>query len=194
MLTRHDIPLRRLLAACLALGPLLAAPSPARAGAHVGVDFDLGAPLHSELRLATGLGARGGYRFDLGPVWLQPEAGACLVHFDGDGRGGPPLDVPRFLGGVRLGFVFARIVQPALYTHGGIGWYGSQASGATADLGLAVEVAPVRHFTFGAQLAYNVVDAGLRPGAMIQPWRLPVPGDWLAVQWISAGVHGGFTF
>ena len=43
MLTRHDIHIPRIFTACLTLVALLAAPSPARAGAHVAVDFDLGA-------------------------------------------------------------------------------------------------------------------------------------------------------
>ena len=184
---------------------LLLAPTPAHAAAHAAVDFDLGAPIGQRyFRYGTALGARFGWRFDLGPVWLQPEAGASFVTFKEAAishMSGQPLDLPRLVGGARLGLGPRRLVQPAFYAHAGIGWRENVARGPAADLGLALDLAPVPHFTVGAQLGYNVLSATLprHPGTVIMtpggPVTIPAPTPApSAIQWISAGIHGGFTF
>ena len=192
------------IAPLLTLAALLA-PTPALAGAHAGVDFDLSAPIgQRSLRYGTALGARFGWRFDLGPVWLQPETGVSFVTFKESTLShmiGQPLDVPRLVAGARLGLGPRRVVQPALYAHGGLGWRENVARGPAADVGLALDLALVPHFTLGAQLGYNVLVAALpqHPATVIMTAGGPVtikppttPPS--AIQWISAGIHGGFTF
>lgn len=166
--------------------------TPALAGGHIGVDFDAGAPIHGVSGVATGLGARLGWRFDLGPVWLQPEAGGSFVTMT-PVKDGYPLYVPRFLWGARLGLAVSRVVQPSVFGHGGVGWRGNEARGPAADVGLALDLALVPHFSFGAHLAYNFVgtDHTIAPdyGMMMDPSL-----TFDAIAWLSAGVHGGFTF
>jgi hypothetical protein len=204
---RHPtpFPVPRLTAAGLVVAALLLASSPARAGGRIGVDFDLGAPVkpvYLVLSNGVGLSVRGGWRFDLGPVWLQPEAGASFVTFDRTPdkydrlpSGGPAhsdtYSVPRLLAGARFGVGLGWIVQPALFTHVGIGWREHVSSGPAADVGLAFDVERVPHFTFGAQLAYNVVVApGLAPSGFPGSHGEGLP----PIQWLSAGLHAGFSF
>ena len=52
----------------------------AEVGGHVDADLDLGAPMEGR-NFALGGGGRFGWRFDFGPVWLQPEAGGSYVGF-----------------------------------------------------------------------------------------------------------------
>jgi hypothetical protein len=63
---------------------LLTLPAHADPGGRVAVDLDLGAPIGIDARsFAIGAAARLGWRFDLGPVWLQPEVGGGYVAFVG---------------------------------------------------------------------------------------------------------------
>lgn len=201
-MTTHDRWRRRALAAVSFA--LLLAPSPARAGGRVAADFDLGAPVKPVyLALGTGVGlsVRGGWRFDLGPVWLQPEAVASFVTFDrtpdqydrlpSRSPGSDTYSVPRLLAGARFGVGLGWIVQPALYAHAGIGWREHISNGPAADVGLALDFEPVPHLTLGAQVAYNVVVApGLAPSGFPGSQGASLP----PIQWISAGMHAGFTF
>ena len=189
-------------AALLALAALLS-PSPAHAAATMAVDFDLAAPLHQpSLRYAVGLGARFGWRFDLGPLFLQPELGASLLSFKQaptEGVTASSSDVPRLLGGARLGLARTGVVQPFLFGHGGLGWAANVARGPTADVGLGLDVALVPHFTFGAQLAYNTLSVSSQPHTVVimtavGPVSTTSPALSASLQWISAGIHGGLTF
>ena len=64
----------RAAAACLALGAVLTTAAPARAGGTLDVDFNLATHVGQETVL-YGVAGRAGWRFDVGPVWIQPEAG-----------------------------------------------------------------------------------------------------------------------
>ena len=185
------------------LAASLLTPAPALAGAHAAVDFDLGAPLGQQrARYAAGLGARLGWRFDLGPVWLQPEAAASFVTFKEaviQGTIGAPTDIPRVLGGARLGLALTGVVQPVLFGHAGIGWDDNLARGPAGDVGLALDVALVPHFTFGVQAAYNLLAIALQQHVSTVvtssgPVTVSSPSSPSTLQWISAGIHGGFTF
>jgi hypothetical protein len=167
-------------------------PTPALAGGHIGVDFDAGAPIHGVDGVATGLGARLGWRFDLGPVWLQPETGGSFVTVTRV-KDGYPMYVPRFLWGGRLGLSVSRVVQPSVFGHGGVGWRVNEARGPAADVGVALDLTLVPHFSFGAHLAYNFVGADHTIGPNYAMMMIPSLTRE-AIAWLSAGVHGGFTF
>ena len=191
MITRH---LPRILIPLA----LLLAPTLAHAAVTTAVDFDLGAPTLSTRKLpgyAAALGARVGYRFDLGPVWIQPEGGASYTSFK-DLPMTAGLDVPRFIAGARLGLALSPLVQPSLYGHGGVGWFGHAAPGGTGTVGLAIDVMPARHFSFGAQVGYSGLATGpIAPGPCTPEPHLPCPAPMSSsIQWIAAGVHGGFAF
>jgi hypothetical protein len=162
----------------------------AAGGGHVDADLDLGAPMDGG-SLALGIGGRFGWRFDFGPVWLQPEAGGQLHQLsrrrsNGDEHIGRVLArrprLPRrALGGAGL---IAGIIEPALFGHAGYGWISSTLSGPAFDAGFALDVKVVRHFSFGAHGAFNDVSAqtgfiGVGP---------------LAFRWISYGLHAGVSF
>ena len=190
MITRH-IP-RLLLPLAILLAPALA-----HAGVTTGVDFDLGAPLGAHLvDYSASLGARVGYRFDLGPVWIQPEAGASFTSFK-EGPMSVGLDVPRILGGARFGLGLSRVVQPAVFGHGGVGWYSNEVAGPAGAAGLAIDFALVPRFSFGAQVSYNILTAQERSMSLVTTGTGSLPVTMttpLSIQWIAAGVHGGFTF
>lgn len=188
-----NTPTASLLASLALLTPTLA-----HAGAAIGVDLELGAPIAPGMRYGASVGARVGYRFDLGPVWVQPEVGGAFMSF----QASPEVygvDMPRLFGGARLGLGVSRVVQPALYGQGGIGWQGVRGHGPLGSVGLALDIAIVPHFTFGAQVAYNALaKSELHGTTAIQPLGgstvLPTLGVLPSIQWISAGLHGGFTF
>jgi hypothetical protein len=175
---------------------LLLAPALADAVVTTAVDFDAGGSIPTSRSLSgysTSLGAQVGYRFDLGPVWIQPEVGGSFTGFHTTYA---DLDVPRIVGGARLGVPFARLLQVAVYAHGGVGWYGTAARGGTGTVGLALDVTPVRHFSVGAHVGYS----GLLTGPISLGACVPVPPipctapASSSIQWIAAGVHGGFVF
>ena len=134
---RKILALAPLAALALATSPARAqapAPAPPRElGAHLDADLDLGVPMgYVESRLSFGAGGRLGWRFDLGPVWLQPEAGGHYTVFT---RWSPDLPCDdckhrltehpvRVLGGLRLGGagLIAGVIEPALFGHAGYGW------------------------------------------------------------------------
>ena len=105
------------------------APAPPRAlGAHLDADLDLGVPMgFHESRLSFGAGGRLGWRFDLGPVWLQPEAGGHYTVFTRWDPGVPCMSCKDYLtehpvrvfGGLRLGGagLIAGVIEPALFGH-----------------------------------------------------------------------------
>jgi hypothetical protein len=216
------VPLRKPLALAV-----LALAAPARAddappalrparelGAHLDVDLDLGSPTaDNESRLSLGVGGRFGWRFDLGPVWLQPEAGASYTAFSPYVYPYPPgvclscypliAEHPvRVFGGLRLGGagLIAGAIEPALFGHAGYGWDTAgflhpNAPGGTTpttivdregpafDVGFAFDVRVIRYFRFGLHGAYNVVAS------------LPVSGftagNYGSVRWFSYGLHLG---
>ena len=209
----------------LALAPLAAlalATSPARAqepaaplrelGVHLDADLDLGAPMgYVESRLSFGAGGRLGWRFDLGPVWLQPEAGGHYTVFTRWSPDVLPCDDCKFrltehpvrvLGGLRLGGagLVAGVIEPALFGHAGYGWDRSgtpslvTAEGTTLprivdrrgpafDVGFAFDVKIVRTLRFGLHAAYNVVVGS--------PPSYPPGRSQDAVRWLSYGLHAG---
>jgi hypothetical protein len=178
----------RALVASFALAAVLAASRPARAGATADLDFDLATHVGQET-LILGGAARVGWRFDAGPVWIQPEAGGgymvvpcCLADR------GTQIHIARVVGGARLGTTdrIGGVVEPSLFGHAGYAWLASDMNGPTFDVGLALDVRLVRFFRFGVQGGYNV--------AMIPPSYLSEVQSPYAVQWVSFGVHAGVSF
>ena len=84
--------------------------------------------------------------------------------------------------GFRLGL--ARMVQPAIFGHAGVGWLGTYTTGSAIDAGISLAFKLVPLFSFGAQAAYNVVSvADTSPTA---------PGA--ATKWLSYGAHVAVDF
>jgi hypothetical protein len=177
----------------------------AEVGGQVAVDLDLGAPLGTlgTERFLIGGGGRFGWRFDLGPVWLQPEAAGGYVRFIGETC---PSCVAnehaiRALGGARIGGsgLVSRVIEPAIFGHAGYGWVRLRTydldgraveddlKGPAFDVGVALDVRAVRWFRFGAHATYNVVVAHLDLGPKAQ-------ASWPDVKWIGFGLHAGAAF
>ena len=200
---------RHFLAPACCLAALLLCPSPAHAevGGRVDADLDLGAPMGPE-DLAVGVGGRFGWRFNLGPVWLQPEAGGhyfAFVHLN------CPDDVcsqskgrhaTRVLGGARIGGagLISKVIEPSLFGHAGYGWLTSKDAGPAFDVGFALDFNVVRYFRFGAHGAYNVVAAQSysqfsTPGGGGLPIGDPISVIFSSAEkWISFGLHVGAAF
>jgi hypothetical protein len=184
------------------------APAPPRLlGAHLDADLDLGAPMGlDESRLSYGVGGRFGWRFQLGPAWIQPEGGGHYTAFRRFviERGCAPCQFlvtehpARAFGGLRIGGgVGESVLEPALFGHAGYGWVttgfqGSDAvgvpsrvfdrSGPAFDAGVAIDVKLLRHLGLGVHGAYNVIVS-----SQVSPFLL-----WSgAVRWISYGIHVG---
>jgi hypothetical protein len=177
--------------------------APARLlGARIEADLDVGAPMGTgESRLSFGAGGRFGWRFELGPLWIQPEIGGHYTVFTRYGAAGcvacqrALIEHPaRAFGGLRIGGqAGAGVLEPALFGHAGYGWVTTGTPGATPpevydksgpafDAGFAIDVKVVRNFRFGLHCAYNVVTPATPPFYVVYQ-------D--AVRWISAGVHLG---
>jgi hypothetical protein len=176
----------------IVLAALLIVPPAARAagGGDVDADLDLGAPMETGT-FTVGAGGRLGWRFDLGPVWLQPEAGGHYTTFLNVGptessASSASSHAVRVLGGARLGGagLISGVIEPALFGHAGYGWISSRVKGAALDVGFALDVKLVRHFSFGVQGAYNVVADQIDY----------IGGGSSALKWLSYGVHAGASF
>jgi hypothetical protein len=167
----------------------------AEVGGHVDADLDLGAPMEGR-NFALGGGGRFGWRFDFGPVWLQPEAGGSYVGFlcldcsDAAATIGAK-HAARVLGGARIGGagLISKVIEPALFGHAGYGWISSQDKGPAFDVGFALDVNAVRYFRFGAHGAYNVIASGREVSTGLG-YSQTTP----AVKWISFGLHLGVAF
>lgn len=178
---------------CLLPTLLLLTPAArAESGFHLTADINLGS-LVSSGALTVGGGGRVGYRADLGPVWLEPEAagdytaftlvGCDLCNMSGHGA--------RVMGGLRLGgsgFI-SGVIEPALFGHGGYGWLTSALKGPAFDVGFGFDVRVVRYLRFGAQGAYNVVGATAGSAGPYQPQPASA-----AAKWITFGLHAGVAF
>jgi hypothetical protein len=180
---------------------LIASVAHADVGGQVAVDLDLGGPMDAR-PLALGAAGRFGWRFDLGPVWLQPEATGGYTAFVGT-----TCDLcvnakraVRVLGGARIGGsgLISGAIEPAIFGHAGYGWVWSgldddsndlHLRGPAFDVGFALDVKVVRYFRFGAHGVYNAV-VGRVPESSQYQGGDPPP----AVKWISAGLHAGVAF
>lgn len=147
----------------------------ARAGFYVGAEMDASSPI-SAPTARTGFGFFGtlGYRLGLGPVFIQPEAQAGYLSFLTSTASAPRAT--RILGGARVGL--ARMVQPTLFGHVGIGWLGAGQEGPALDAGFALGFKVIPYLRFGGQVAYNVVTV---PSAS-------------SLKFISYGAHAGIEF
>jgi hypothetical protein len=166
---------RGLIAIGSFVGASLVASQEARAGVFLGAEFDGGAgfgmPPHTTI--GPGFLATFGYRFGLGPVFLQPEIQGGYSVFPGADT---PPHVARVLGGARFGL--GGLVQPQLFAHVGGGFTGAPGSGPAIDGGIALAFKLIPVFSFGVQGAYNVVlDTGNA-----------------TMKWLSFGVHVGLEF
>lgn len=172
---------------------LTTAPALAEGGGQVAADLELGSPVDQfDGNFAIGGGGRFGWRFDLGRVWLQPEAAGHYMRFLGglceDYCKATHTHATRVLGGVRIGGagLISGVIEPALFGHGGYGWLSSKLKGPAVDVGFALDVRVVRVFRFGVHGAYNVVDG--------QPTPRDQQGAYPAMKWVSFGLHVGAGF
>jgi hypothetical protein len=162
------------LAPCLTAAVLLAAPREARAGVYLGAEFDAGTLFSPPSGAKNGWGFAGtaGYRFGLGPVFLQPEAMVQYLVFPFEGA--DALHTTRILGGGRFGL--GSMVQPQIFGHAGVGWLGSGLDGPAFDVGFALGFKLIPLLRFGAQVGYNVVT---------------IKSADVSAKWIEYGVHAG---
>lgn len=177
----------------LVAAAVLATGAVAHAGPYAGADLDIGVPLHAtDAAYGLGAGGRLGWRFDLGDAWIAPEVGGHYLAFQA-GTGGASIGasdtqehVARVFGGARFGL--AGRVQPAFYGHLGAGWLAAHSVGPAFDVGMALDLALVPHFTFGAQLGYNVVALwhSADPSSSATPPHV--------VRWINLGLHAGVAY
>jgi hypothetical protein len=178
----------RIAAASLTLCAVLSKAAPARAGGTLDADFNLATQV-GQGTVLYGIAGRAGWRFDLGPVWIQPEAGGeyvavpcCLAGL------GTQIHIARVFGGARLGATdrIGGVIEPSLFGHAGYGWLAPPMSGPAFDVGFALDVRIVQLFRFGLQGAYNVVS--------VPPSYLDEVMSPYTVQWVSFGVHAGVSF
>jgi hypothetical protein len=180
------------VAACAAAGALLTA-APAHSGPTVATDLNLGTPLGVRLgdgpligetgRPALGvigIALRAGWCFDVGRyLFLLPELG---IEYDAERlEDGDSGHVSRFFLGGRIG-ISASVhpvlrLEPALFTHAGVGWYAIGVDAPTIDAGLALGLRIKERLLAGAQLGYTTV-------------ALRGERD----QWLSYGLHAGARF
>ena len=176
------------LAAAIAV--LVAAPSEAQAGTYIGAGFDFGSPIDDTRGAAPlyGFGGQIGYRFNLGPVFIQPEVIGNFTIFPNDQIYGPQTsNVFRLGGGGRFGL--SGMIQPQIYAHAAGGFFRIDDVQPAFDVGFALAFKLVPFFRFGVQVGYNVVTSG--PGYSLfeggnNVYTAPAP------KWINYGFHVGF--
>ncbi len=200
-------PLLPMLSAPLALAALTLSP-PAHAGPTVSANLDLGTSVGSSTGgpmgdyppvAVEGFRVRGGWRFDLGPIWLVPEIGAgydVLYYFVGS------VSLPRVFGGARAGVSLPLAptlrFEPGIYGHVGYAYFGDAllpGNAMTNDVGLALDLRLLQRILVGAHVGYEVVTTW-------QPaMTTPLPGGTpmaytvaYAEKWIGYGVHAGVLF
>jgi small basic protein len=126
----------------------------ASAGANLGLDLDLGAALQEHVYAAYGIGGRIGYKahFADTPLWVLPEIGARYMSF---GSATEFRQASAVFGGLRVGA--GHLLQPVAFMHGGLGWTHDIELRPYLDVGLGLEVQPIKIFAIGIQAAYNSV-------------------------------------
>lgn len=116
-----------------------------------------------------GIHARLGYHSEAGLLYLRPEVGASATFFDDIDD-----DIQwRGYGGGRLGLT--TVISPAVFVHGGYGWYSGDERGFTWDFGGALDLLMFPAFNVGAHVSYV-----MNPD--------PVPN------WFTLGGHIEFKF
>jgi hypothetical protein len=176
----------RYVSAPLAGGAFLAA-APAHAGPTAARDLNLGTATGVDIPRpalgAIGVSLRAGWCFDVGRyVFLLPELG---IEYDVERGAVAGAETTTADGHVSRFFVGARAgvskpvhpilrIEPALFGHGGVGWYAIGVDARTFDVGLSLGLRIKDRFLVGAQLGYNVVGS--------------------SDAWVSYGVHGGVRF
>jgi hypothetical protein len=200
--------MRRLRPPCLALAAFLSAPA-AHAGPGFDVDLSMGPHLgagtdYTGTTIAYAVAGRAGWRFDLGPFWIQPEAGGEYTAIRDTGfvdvTGAATSTVTSFqiaraLFGVRIGGRIARVVEPALYAHGAVAFLlGQQGVGPAVDAGIALDLALVPRFRFGIHSAYNYATFFVPTCTEGILCDEPPTSGRPHVDWLTYGVHAGMGF
>jgi hypothetical protein len=200
--------MRRLLVPCLTVAALLAAPTPAYAGPGFDVDLGMGPNLGGgayigSATIAFAVAGRAGWRFDLGSVFIQPEAGGEYTSIRDSGYVDPTgaattsvstFEMARALAGARIGGLIARVVEPSLYAHGGVAWLlGRSGVGPTLDAGIAIDMKLVPRFRFGIHSAYNYATFFV-PTCTGPLCDEPTYGGHPHFDWLTCGVHAGMGF
>lgn len=116
-----------------------------------------------------GIHARLGYQSEALILYLRPELGASATFFDDIDD-----DIQwRGYGGGRLGLTTP--ISPAVFIHGGYGWFSDDEHGFTWDFGGALDLSLIPMFNVGAHVSYV-----MNPD--------PVPN------WFTLGGHVEFIF
>jgi hypothetical protein len=119
--------------------------------------------------------ARVGYRFDLGRVWVSPEAITGYTGFFASN-----FHIGRAGVGARLGFPLAEgRFEPSLFSHAG-GWFHPGGGGPGFDAGIALDGRVGPRVTVGVHGACDLVGAEFINAMM-------------AYSFLTAGAHVGFV-
>lgn len=165
---------------------LLGGAREARAGVSLSAELNGGMTfkgLPQQNRFGGGITGILGYRFNVGPAFIAPEAGGGYMLFDA-GSDYVRFHPARAFGGVRFGV--GRIVQPQIFAHLGYGWLGGLSDldlkGYTADAGIALDFNLIRVLSLGLHGGYVVTRVEPSEGG-------PVSSTPQTISWINAGVH-----
>lgn len=129
-------------------------------GVVVGVDGEWVRAASDDNRPAdegAGVHARLGYQSEADLLYLRPEIGGSATFFDDIDD-----DVQwRAYGGARLGLT--TVISPAVFVHGGYGWYNSTVlgiendeDGFTWDFGGALDLYAFNPLNVGAHISYTM--------------------------------------
>lgn len=153
---------------------VLAASREARAGVTIGAEYNAGQQIDGPSNAKSAFGFVGGlgYRFNLGPIFLQPEVQGSYMTFPTTADTHVPLW--RALGGGRFGL--GGMFQPSLYGHAGVGWRGADVGnhGKALDCGFMMAFKLIPVLIFGGQIGYNVAS---------------LDGARGTTKWVSYGAH-----
>ncbi|HET7543615.1 MAG TPA: hypothetical protein VFK05_27270 [Polyangiaceae bacterium] len=179
MSRRHPLFLRLLPALLATTFVFLAAGSAhAKSGTAIGVDIDYTNGIEEpSVSSGTGFNVRLGYKLDLKLLQLTPEVGGAFHTFSGDAG----AKLAQGIVGGRLSFL--KVLEPGVYAHLGYGHLsgniGEGRSGATADVGLTLDLTFLPLIDFGVHGGYN---------AMLKK------GDYPAFDSYVVGLHGALIF
>jgi hypothetical protein len=197
---------RALIAPFAAAALVVLAPREARAdGVQLGAGVGVAVPVSKE-GYDPGLAVDGrlGYELSFGPVALTPEVTGGYTSIAVDEAAFPGVDsahIARAMAGARLGI--GKLVVPFAAVHAGYGWlsqgYGLGTfhdGGFTFDAKVGFDVRPLRFFSVGAILGYNVLlTNGLSVMASGAPAATPASYDvGGALDYLSFGLEAALTF
>jgi hypothetical protein len=156
----------------------------------LGFDLEGAIPINVNNTDSTSVKGGGGFKLRIGDqirvgrgVRLTPELGYAYDHMFANDVAGDQYnwDINRVFGGVRLSF--GRWVVPVFYAHLAYGWRGTSdpnvqsVGGLGFDVGGALDIRVIPHFSFGVHIEYSTIDA--------QP---------VVPEWVALGLHADIIF